>query len=95
MSGGRAGLIARALERFHSAVLDGELSYDGNYTLTRHVLNARRKPTTSGIHIAKEHPDSARKIDAAVAAVLAWTARLDAIAAGAGKGSSGIPERIY
>ena len=59
MSGGRAGLIARALERFHSSVLDGELSHDGGYTLTRHVLNARRKPTTSGLHIAKEHPDSA------------------------------------
>ncbi len=96
MTGGRSGLIARALEQFHSAVLDGELSHDGNYTLTRHVLNARRKPTTSGLHIAKEHPDSPRKIDAAVAAVLAYKARLDAVAAGVGsKADSFVPRRIY
>jgi hypothetical protein len=46
-------------------------------------LNARRRTGRSGTTIAKEHPDSARKIDAAVAAVLAWQARLDAVAAGA------------
>ena len=96
MTGGRSGLIARALEQFHSAVLDGELSHDGSYVLTRHVLNARRKPTTSGLHIAKEHPDSARKIDAAVAAVLAYKARLDAVAAGVGAVSKSFtPRRIY
>jgi phage terminase large subunit-like protein len=64
--------------------------------LTRHVLNARRKPTSSGIHIAKEHPDSAKKIDAAVAAVLAWRARVDAMAAGVGvKVASFTPRRVY
>lgn len=83
MTGGRSGLIVRALEQFHSAVVDGELSHDGSFALTRHVLNARRRPSRSGVQIAKEHPDSARKIDAAVAAVLAWQARLDAVAAGA------------
>jgi hypothetical protein len=83
MTGGRSGLIVRALEQFHSAVVDGELSHDGSFALTRHVLNARRRPSRSGVQVAKEHPDSARKIDAAVAAVLAWQARLDAVAAGA------------
>jgi hypothetical protein len=83
MTGGRATLIVRALEQFHSAVVDGELSHDGSFALTRHVLNARRRPSRSGIQVAKEHPDSARKIDAAIAAVLAWQARLDAVAAGA------------
>lgn len=82
MSGGRSGLIVRAMDQFHSAVVDGEMTHDGSSTLMRHVLNARRRATRSGIQIAKEHPDSARKIDAAVAATLAWTARLDAIAAG-------------
>jgi hypothetical protein len=87
MTGGRSALIVRALEQFHSAVVDGELTHDGGYTLTRHVLAARRRPKRSGTEIAKEHPDSARKIDAAVAAVLAWQARLAAIAAGAARES--------
>jgi hypothetical protein len=34
------------------------------------------------MQIAKAHPDSPAKIDAAVAAVLAWQCRLDAIAKG-------------
>ena len=36
-----------------------------------------------GIWIEKKHPDSEDKIDVAIAAVLAYQARLDAIAAGA------------
>jgi hypothetical protein len=82
MTGGRSGLIVRALEQFHSAVVDGEMTHDGSSPLTRHVLNARRRTTTSGVQIAKAHPDSPDKIDAAVAAVLAWQARLDALAKG-------------
>lgn len=82
MTGGRAVQTVRALAKFHSAVIDRELSHDGSFALTRHVLNARRRTSRSGTQIAKAHPDSPRKIDAAVAAVLAWTARLDAVAAG-------------
>ena len=82
MTGGRSNLIVRALEKFHSAVLDKELSHDGASALARHILNARRRKGRSGIQIMKEHPDSARKIDAAVASVLAWQARLDAVAKG-------------
>lgn len=94
MSGGRATQIVRALEQFHSAVVDGELTHDGSYALTRHVLNARRRPSRAGLQIAKEHPDSARKVDAAVAAVLAWQARLDAVAAGVGRTATFVPRRI-
>jgi hypothetical protein len=79
MTGGRSTLTVRALEQFHSAVLDGEMTHDGAFALTRHALNAHRRPTTTGLQIAKEHPDSPRKIDAVVAAVLAWQARLDAL----------------
>lgn len=92
MVGGRAAQTVRALEQFHTAVLERELSHGGPHddVLTRHVLNARRRVSRSGLQIAKEHPDSARKIDAAVAAVLAWNARVDAIAKGlAGKRRSG------
>lgn len=95
MTGGRTGLIVRALDQFHSAVLDGEMTHDGSSALTRHVLNARRRNTRSGVTIAKEHPDSVRKIDAAVAAVLAWQARLDAIAAGViAKRAGFVPRKI-
>lgn len=95
MTGGRSHLVVRALEQFHDAVLDGGMSHDGAYALTRHVLNARRRPTRSGIQIAKEHPDSARKIDAAVAAVLAYAARLEAVTKGlAAQSSSFVPRRI-
>lgn len=81
MTGNRRRQTAEALEKFQSAVLDGEMSHDGSATLTKHVLAARR---VSGGQIAKDSPESERKIDAAVAAVLAWQARLDALAKGAG-----------
>lgn len=95
MTGGRSHLIVRALEQLHDAVIDGELTHDGSYGLTRHVLNARRRPTRSGITIAKEHPDSPRKIDAAIAGTLAWQARVDAVTAGVGRGDETfVPRRI-
>jgi phage terminase large subunit-like protein len=62
-----------------------ELTHDGNPTLAAHVLNARRKDTNYGITITKEFPSSPTKIDAAIAAVLAWQARLDALARPAGE----------
>lgn len=85
--------VVRALDQFHSAVVDRELSHDGSFALTRHVLNARRRPTRVGLTIAKEHPDSSRKIDAAVAAAAAWKARLSAVAAGVGSGGF-VPRRV-
>jgi phage terminase large subunit-like protein len=78
----RLTVVVRALERFHDAVTDHELVHSGDPTLTRHVLNARRRATRAGISIAKEHPTSPRKIDAAMAAVLAYEARADAVALG-------------
>lgn len=94
MTGGRATYTVRALEQFANAVHDRELTHDGSSTLSRHVLNARRRETRSGIQIAKETPSSDRKIDAAVAAVLAWQARLDALAAGITDRASAVPRRI-
>jgi hypothetical protein len=84
MTGGRSAAVVQALGQFHAAVLAGDLTHDGSSVLARHVLNARRRPGRGGVQIAKDHPDSPRKIDAAVAGVLAWQCRLDALAAGAG-----------
>lgn len=95
MTGGRSGLIVRATEEFENAVTEQHLTHDGSYRLTAHVLNARRKPTRSGIQIGKEHPDSPRKIDAAVASILAWQARLAAVAAGVTRSAEVfVPRRI-
>ncbi|MCX5598447.1 terminase [Streptomyces phaeochromogenes] len=94
MTGGRSNQIVRALEKFRSSVVDGELTHDGSSVMTRHILNARRRESRSGIQIMKEHPDSAKKIDVAVAAVLAWQARVDAMAKGLGKKKAGKSGRV-
>jgi phage terminase large subunit-like protein len=94
MTGNRSYLVVRALEQFHAAVVDKELLHDGSRALTRHVLNARRRVGRSGMSIAKEHPDSKNKIDAAIAAVLAYQARLQALSKGEATKSTFIPRRI-
>ncbi|OBB48856.1 hypothetical protein A5755_14140 [Mycolicibacterium fortuitum] len=66
------------------AVANREVKHDGAPALTRHVLNARRRATRTGYLIFKAYPDSPDKIDAAYAAVMAWKARLDALALGIG-----------
>jgi len=81
----RPTVTVRALEQYHGAIVDGEMSHDGSDALTRHHLNARRRASQAGLQIAKEHPESSRKIDGAIAATLAWQARLAALAAGVGK----------
>jgi phage terminase large subunit-like protein len=84
----QAWRMVQSLAAFEEAVVNGDLTHDASYRLTEHVLNARRNPTRrAGLQIAKEYPDSPNKIDCAVAATLAWTARLDAVAKGAGKAS--------
>lgn len=96
MTGGRAAMITRSLEQFYNAVVDDELTHSGSPVLTTHILNARRRMKQTGYQIYKEHPDSANKIDAAIAAVLAWQARLDAVAAGYGTTNRRrAPTRIY
>lgn len=85
MTGGRAAIVVKALAAFHDAVIDKELSHDGSSELTRHAIAAVRRESRSGIQIAKEHPDSERKIDALPAAVLAYTCAIDAVAKGEAK----------
>jgi phage terminase large subunit-like protein len=84
MTGGRVSAVVRALDQIYNAIVDGEVTHDGSHTLTRHILNARRHQTPTGTVIRKEHPESARKIDGAIAATLAWAARLEAVKSGAG-----------
>ena len=74
------------MEAEHSAIAQAHITIDaGSAPLIRHLINARRRITPQGVQIAKEHPMSPRKIDAAVAAILAYGARSDAIVAGFGR----------
>jgi len=64
--------MAAACDRFRAGVIEGQLSHDGNAVLSRHIGHAQAKETPFGVVIQKDHPDSPRKIDAAVAAVIAY-----------------------
>jgi hypothetical protein len=83
--------MAYSLKAFSTAMRSKEISHDGDPRLAEHVKNARRKETPQARDeegrplwtIRKDAPDSPLKIDAAMAAVLSWEARGDAIAAGA------------
>jgi phage terminase large subunit-like protein len=60
-----------ATAKFYDAAVNGLLSHDGSRTLTRHVDNAVIKQLPGGRYVLrKDHPN--RKIDAAVAAVMAY-----------------------
>lgn len=85
MIGGRAALVESAVEQLESAVRLGDMTHSGDDGLTRHVLNARRRLDHGKLKLDKESSHSINKIDAAVAAVLAWQCRLDAVAQGVGQ----------
>lgn len=78
----RPTTMVAALESFHDAVVGAESTHDGNETLGRHVLNARRLASRAGIQIRKEARDSARKIDLAMPAVLAYECRAEVVSHG-------------
>lgn len=58
-----------ATQRFYEAVVTRSMRHDGSTVLARHLGNAVVRPTGQ---IGKEHKDSGRKVDAAVAAIMAF-----------------------
>jgi phage terminase large subunit-like protein len=82
--------MTAALENFDTAIREGTVKNSGDPRLVRHIGNARREELKGQRDeqgkalwlIRKERSDSPQKIDAAMAAVLSWEARTDAIAAG-------------
>jgi len=90
---GKTSGVAAAVEQLRAAIVNREVTHDGSAALTRHVLNARRRPVSTGYLIFKAYPDSPDKIDACYSAVMAWKARLDAVAKGIGS-STRKPARI-
>ena len=67
-----------AVERFRTDFLDGGIRHTGSEVLSRHVLNAQMREVRGGYWLDKGA--AAEKIDAAVAGVLAYEARCDAVA---------------
>lgn len=60
-----------ACAKFYDAVVEKRLLHDGDPSLARHLANAVTKIDNLGPRIVKDKKDSPRKIDAAVAAILA------------------------
>lgn len=92
--------MARAIMAFHTAIASGEVIHSGARDLTRHIGNAVRRDIRRYDEegrplwtIYKEQPRSPHKIDAAMAAVLSWTARQDALSAGMGEVQTSAYER--
>lgn len=89
------GPMARLIKEYETAVRAKTLGHERSEVFDRHVANCVKRPT--GLRdengefayvISKDGPNSPRKIDVAMAAVLSWRARLDAIAAGATSGGA-------
>ena len=66
-----AARMGPATARFYALVVDQELTHDGGTPLARHVANAILREDSRGARLAKETKDSPRRIDGAVAAVMA------------------------
>lgn len=74
--------MTRALDRLRADARAGVLTHDGDSRLAQHVANARVRKRGDLYTIAKEKEQSARKIDAAMAATLAYAARAQALEEG-------------
>lgn len=82
--------MSASLKAYENAISDGSVSHSGDEALVRHVGNAYRQLLNQRDEsdqplwlIRKERADSPYKIDAAMASVLSWEARNDAVASGA------------
>jgi phage terminase large subunit-like protein len=62
--------MIQAAQRFYDAAKDRKLSHSGNPVLARHIGNAVIKATPQGWRVQKETPNSPRKIDLAICAVM-------------------------
>jgi hypothetical protein len=83
-----------AFANLHSAIVAGDVTYDGSKELTAHLLNARRDPRRSGYVLIKPDDDQDySKVDAAWGMAFAHAAGVDG-AALKNKTKSTAPRRI-
>jgi phage terminase large subunit-like protein len=64
--------MAPATDRLYAAITNRAVTHDGDSRLAAHVAHCVAKSTTHGDVIVKDKPNSPRKIDAAVAAIIAF-----------------------
>jgi len=64
--------MAAACSSFYQATSNEGLTHDGSPGLARHISNSVLKESAQGAYITKEDKSSPRKIDAAIAAVIAY-----------------------
>ncbi|WP_460889530.1 terminase large subunit domain-containing protein [Promicromonospora xylanilytica] len=69
---GAAARMAPATDRLYQAIGTGRVTHDGDERLTAHMQNAVAKPTPMGDLVKKDKRMSKHKIDAAVAAIVAF-----------------------
>lgn len=67
----QAQRMAPATDRMYQAVVNKQLTHDGNESMSNHFSHAVAKSSTLGDLITKDKRNSPRKIDAAVAAIVA------------------------
>jgi phage terminase large subunit-like protein len=67
-----AARMVKATARFYDAVLEEKITHSGDPLLARHLDNCALKIDNIGPRIVKENRHSNRRIDAAVAAVIAY-----------------------
>lgn len=67
-----ASRMIPACAKFYDAVVSEKLTHDGSGLITRHINNAVVKTDRLGPRIVKEHRGSPRKIDGAVASIIAF-----------------------
>lgn len=63
--------VTLAHERLMQTIFDGKVWHNGDLSLKRHVLNARRRTNNYGISFGKESRESQRKVDLYAALLLA------------------------
>lgn len=61
-----------AWQTFYDAVIDELFTHNGDPTLARHIANMVMKRDARGVRPTKEHLTSPRKIDAGIAAIIAF-----------------------
>ena len=66
-----AGRMAPATDRLYQAVVNQTMTHDGEPRLAAHVAHCIAKSTPMGDLVSKDKRGSPRKIDAAVAAIVA------------------------
>ena len=64
--------MAQACSRFYTAVMEKDLTHDGDFNLFQHLINCVPKETPQGTLVTKINKSSARKIDLAIASIMAY-----------------------